>query len=73
MWLRIATTSPYSPDLAPSDFYLFPKLKVHLRGRRNTCDKDVIDAVEEFLDDQYTAFYQNEVQCIEVHGDYVEK
>jgi len=23
---------PYSPDLAPSDFYLFPLLKEHLRG-----------------------------------------
>ena len=22
----------YSPDMAPSDFYLFPKLKSHLRG-----------------------------------------
>jgi len=25
---------PYSPDLAPSDFYLFPLLKKHLRGRQ---------------------------------------
>jgi transposase len=24
---------PYSPDLPPSDYYLFPKLKKHLRGR----------------------------------------
>jgi histone-lysine N-methyltransferase SETMAR len=24
---------PYSPDLAPSDFHLFPKLKEHLRGQ----------------------------------------
>jgi hypothetical protein len=24
----------YSPDFAPSDFYLFPKLKIKLRGRR---------------------------------------
>jgi len=25
---------PYSPDLAPSDFYLFPKLKIFLAGQR---------------------------------------
>jgi transposase len=25
---------PYSPDLAPCDFWLFPKLKTGLRGRR---------------------------------------
>jgi len=25
---------PYSPDLAPADFFLFPKLKCTLKGRR---------------------------------------
>jgi len=25
---------PYSPDLAPSDFFLFPKLKLFLAGQR---------------------------------------
>jgi len=25
---------PYSPDLAPSDFFLFPKLKMKLKGWR---------------------------------------
>ena len=25
---------PYSPDLVPSDFFLFPKLKMKLKGRR---------------------------------------
>jgi histone-lysine N-methyltransferase SETMAR len=24
---------PYSPDLAPADFFLFPKLKSNLKGR----------------------------------------
>jgi len=26
--------SPYSPDLAPVDFFLFPKFKTTLKGRR---------------------------------------
>jgi len=31
---------PYSPDLAPADFFLFPKLKSTLKGRRfNTFDE----------------------------------
>ena len=25
---------PYSPDLAPCDFFLFPKLKLQMKGRR---------------------------------------
>jgi len=24
---------PYSPDLAPADYFLFPKVKCHLKGR----------------------------------------
>ena len=28
------TQPPYSPDLAPSDFWLFPKLKSPLKGTR---------------------------------------
>ncbi|PNF22514.1 hypothetical protein B7P43_G14380 [Cryptotermes secundus] len=31
---------PYSPDLAPCDFFLFPKMKIKLKGRR-------FDTVEE--------------------------
>jgi len=26
--------TPYSSDLAPADFFLFPKLKTNLKGRR---------------------------------------
>jgi hypothetical protein len=25
---------PYSPDLAPADFFFFPKMKMQLKGRR---------------------------------------
>jgi hypothetical protein len=28
-------TSPYSPDLSPCDFFLFPRLKKMLKGRRH--------------------------------------
>ncbi|KAI8515992.1 hypothetical protein Bbelb_068050 [Branchiostoma belcheri] len=34
-----------SPDLAPSDFYLFPKLNFHLRSQRFDGNDDVIYAV----------------------------
>jgi len=30
----VAPQPPYSPDLAPADFFLFPKLKTTLKGRR---------------------------------------
>jgi histone-lysine N-methyltransferase SETMAR len=42
---------PYSPDLATSNFYLFPKLKTKLRGRRFGSNEGVMDAVNEFFED----------------------
>ena len=43
---------PYSPDLAPSDFHLFPRLKKHLRGRRFDDDGELTAAVEGWLGDK---------------------
>ena len=34
---------PYSPDLVPCDFWLFPTLKVHLRGLRFNMDDEVLN------------------------------
>ena len=31
----------YSPDLAPCDFYMFPKMKLRLKGRRFTSIEEV--------------------------------
>ena len=39
----------YSPDMAPSDFHLFPKLKSHLRGTQYGSKKGVIEVVNEYL------------------------
>jgi len=39
---------PYSPDLAPSDFYLFPKCKLFLAGQRFSSNQEAIAAVEGF-------------------------
>jgi len=43
---------PYSPDLATSDYHLFPGLKKKLKGRHFLSDTGVIAAVETWLDGQ---------------------
>ena len=43
---------PYSPDMTPSDFYLLPKLKSHLRYTQYGNNEDVIESVNEYLGDQ---------------------
>ena len=71
----------YSPDLAPSDFYLFNKLKTSPCGRNFGSNEGLIDAVNEYLGDQDEDFYfegiskmeQRWRKCIKMKGDYIEK
>jgi hypothetical protein len=37
----VALHPPYSPDLAPSDFWLFPNLKETLKGQLFVSDAEV--------------------------------
>jgi hypothetical protein len=41
-----AAASLYSPDLAPCDFWLFPKLKTGLSGRRFAMVDDIKENAE---------------------------
>ena len=61
MGIRTVTHPPYSPDLAPSDFWIFPKLKEKLRGCRYETIEEMKEAVTKVLDpltqeDFYGAF-----------------
>lgn len=40
---------PYSPALTPSDFYLFPRLKKHLRAHKVEDDDEVVATVHDFF------------------------
>jgi len=73
--------SPYSPDLAPSDYHLFPGLKKQLKGRHFSSDMEVIAAAAEtWLDGQCSEFFLSGLQkleqwvkkCIELCGNCVE-
>jgi len=78
---NIITHPPYSLDLAPCDYHLFPKLKEHLAGRRFSDDDKVKVAVQRFLNDMAASWYDMGIQklplclqkCIDRNGDYVEK
>ena len=49
---------PYSPDLAPSDYYLFRGLKKQLKDRHFSSDTEVIDAAETWLDGQFSELFR---------------
>jgi len=40
-------TPPFSPDLAPADYYLFSRLKSSLKGQRFCDATDIKNAMEE--------------------------
>lgn len=67
---------PYSPDLAPSDFYLFRCMKKHLRGKQFANAEDLREEVKSFLRDQSSDFFKNAFseltqrwqKCVNVNG-----
>ncbi|UYV73814.1 hypothetical protein LAZ67_11000993 [Cordylochernes scorpioides] len=71
---------PYSPDLAPCDFFLFPKLKRPMKGRRYATLDEIKTASKEELkkilkNDFLKCFedWKNRWHnCIISHGDYFE-
>jgi len=50
--VEILEHPPYSPDLAPSDFLLFPNTKKHLRAKRFKSHDDVKHEVQTWLPGQ---------------------
>jgi histone-lysine N-methyltransferase SETMAR len=73
--------SPYSPDLATSDFFLFPELQLFLAGQCFSLNQEAIAAVEGYFADLTKNHYRDRVMVLEHHwnkfislrGDYVER
>lgn len=71
----------YSPDLAPSDYHLFPKLKTFLAGRKFESNEDVIQKVNQYFESIEAIHFREGIaklekrwgKCVELRGDYVEK
>ncbi len=79
--IRTFPQPPYSPDLAPCDFALFPKLKEELRGRRFSSDQEVVNTVQgvfkqldsKFFKDTYERWQNRWNRCIKAQGHYFER
>ena len=71
----------YSPDLAPSNFFLFPNLKKDIRGLHFLSDEEVVMAVEEWVNGKDPDFFSSGLmalehhwsKCITLEGNYIEK
>jgi hypothetical protein len=71
---------PYSPYIAPSDYYLFAALKNELRGNQYVDDSDVKAAVDDYFHNKDSAFFWHGIEmlpnrgttCIQHDGKYIE-
>lgn len=71
---------PYSPDLAPSDYFLFSDLKRMLVGKKFSSNEEVIAETEAYFEANDKSYYKNGIekledrynQCITLEGNYVE-
>jgi len=73
--------SPYSPDLAPCDFYLFPKLKLKLKchhfGTIETIQKTVTHDLNTLTENDFQCCYDQWKKrwnrCVSSQGSYFEE
>jgi histone-lysine N-methyltransferase SETMAR len=78
---QILEHAPYSPDMAPMDFRVFPTVKSALKGRKFDSFQELSFAtqkvVADFDQEWYRAVFDQWIyrhhRCIELGGDYVEK
>lgn len=73
--------SPYSPDLAPSDYHLFRSMTNDLRGRRFVDEDHLKKYIQEFFDSKPKSFYESGIhnlprrwqEVIDSNGQYIVK
>ena len=72
---------PYSPDLTPCDFFLFPGLKKVLKGQQFKATEDIkrnltktlLDIPKEEFAKCFQQWQKRWAKCVAVEGNYVEE
>ena len=80
-WYELIPQPAYSPDLTPSDYFLFPNLKKNIRGHHFRSTEVVVAAIEEWVGDMDPGFFSSGLmalehrwsKCIILEGNYIEK
>jgi hypothetical protein len=56
--MAVIPNPPYSPDLAPCDFFLFPKMKLNLKGCRFDTIEEIQAELQRVLDTRTEDFQE---------------
>lgn len=78
---QVIDHAPYSPDIAPMDFRVFPVVKSALKGRKfdnfyelSVAVKTIVKSFDEgWYKDVFRQWIQRHNKCIDCNGDYIEK
>lgn len=79
--VELMTHCPYSPDLSPNDFFLFPFVKNKMRGTRFSTPEEAVEAFKSHVSDIpssewkkcFVNWFQRMQKCIDCKGEYFEK
>ena len=76
MGIKTVPQPPYSPDLAPCDFWLFPKLKGCCYERIEEIKEPVSKVIDTLTQEEFHRVFQKLLErynkCIATGGDYFE-
>jgi hypothetical protein len=78
--MAVVPHPPYLPDLAPCDFFLFPKMKIKFKGRRFYTAEEIQAETQMVLNtltkkdfqDAFQTWQKCWDQCVRSQGDYFE-
>lgn len=79
--VALMTHPPYSPDLAPCDFFLFPKIKGLMRGLNFTDANEAVVVLNKYENDVpsnewascFQKWFERMKKCLKLKGEYFEK
>ncbi len=76
MGIKTVPHRPYSPDLVPCDFCLFPKLRGHRYEAIEEMKESVTKVIDELTQEDFDGAFQKLLErwnkCIAAGGDYFE-
>ena len=72
---------PYSPDLTPSEYFLFPNVKIWLKGKIFSSNEEIIAATNEYFEGFDKNYFLEGIKkleyrynkCIQLKRDHLEK
>ena len=76
MIIKTVPEPPYSPDLPPCDFWLFPKLRICLYETIEKVKEAVTKVIDTLTQEDFNGAFQKLLErhnkCISIRGDYFE-